>query len=189
MANTRKLLTVGRKLLKMLLPPLTNLPLQPGHRPLDDVLRDIGLAGDQWIIDGCKAYCHLQAAQAYVTNPWMHTPWLTAVVAKAMLGDLMGPLEKESRWVSRWWHGPYALLFAGSCLLATTRFWGTLLLVGGIVERIVWLRNAYFESKLDAIFSEINSKVYSGGVLAERLERLNGLTLKVPSILVEVLRI
>jgi hypothetical protein len=32
MANTRKLLTVGRKLLKMLLPPLTNLPLQPGHR-------------------------------------------------------------------------------------------------------------------------------------------------------------
>ena len=32
MANTRNPLTVGRKLLKMLLPPLNNLPLQPGHR-------------------------------------------------------------------------------------------------------------------------------------------------------------
>jgi hypothetical protein len=31
MANTRKPLTVGRKLLKMLLPPLNNLPLQLSH--------------------------------------------------------------------------------------------------------------------------------------------------------------
>ena len=32
MANTRKPLTLERKLPKMLLPPLNNLPLQPGHR-------------------------------------------------------------------------------------------------------------------------------------------------------------
>jgi hypothetical protein len=97
-------------------------PLNKRRQALDDVLRYIGLAGEQWILttpltDRDRTYYHLQAAQQYVMNARMHTPWMTAVVARVMLGDLMGRLEKAGRRVSRWWHGPWVLGLAGIYLV------------------------------------------------------------------------
>jgi hypothetical protein len=171
-------------------------PLDERRRALDDVLRHAGLAGDRWILtipltDEHRTDSHLKAAQTYVTNAWMHTPWLTSVIARAMLGDLMSSLEKPARWLCRWWHNPIALIVAGEYLkgFATTRSLGILLLVAGIGEGIALLWIGYLQTKLEPIIRQVDSKIYSGKVLAERLERLNRFTLEVPSILVELLRI
>ena len=67
---------------------------------------------------------------------------------------------------------------------SVTNFWNG----GPLGEMIALWRISSTLPELNRIIGEINSKTYSGRVLAERLERLNR-SIDVPSILVEVLRI
>jgi hypothetical protein len=174
-------------------------PMNERRKALDRFIRRAGLAGDRWMTAEhptigdpveLRRYSLLTAAQSYVTNSWMHTPWLTTVIACAMLSDLWVLLCKRERSLSRWWHHPLAFAGGGLILwdLAGLRSLGILFLAAAAVEMIALWRVKSVRWRLAQISSEVSSGAYSGRVLAERLERLNGPTLGVPSVLPEVLR-
>ena len=138
----------------------------------------------------------LQAGSAYVANNWMHTPWLTTLVAREMLSNLSSSLLGENTW--RWWPYPVACLWAGlipGLYFPNTRTLGVLLSIVGVGALVAGFRIVSIQEKLGRIINEVQSGFYSGRVLAERLEQLNHSRfefpsiLVVPSILVEVLRV
>jgi len=173
-------------------------PLNQRRLALDDVIRHVGLAVSDGIIvhplgntDDARTYSFREAARAYMANDWMHTPWLRTVIARAMLHDLRHSLVKSDKSLCRWWHHPGTLFVVGSILWKYAGpfldWLGILFIIAGIAEIFALLRVSIVGPRLEEIISEIDSESYSGRVLAERLERLNGATLRVPSILLRVL--
>lgn len=160
-------------------------------RALDKVLMDVCFASVRpttWGLD-MRARHLASAAQEYAANKWMHTRWLTTLVAREMLSDLKSSLQKREKRLRGWC---FALLGLGSVLVyfSNTRFLGIVLVC---IVNLVLVVSAFWmipgQSALDRIIDEVQSGFYSGRVLAERLERLNGFRCDVPSILTEMLRV
>jgi hypothetical protein len=164
-------------------------PLNERRMVLDGVLQNVRYAIERPKNSGVdiRSYSLAKAAQAYIANDWMHTPWMTALLAGQMLYDLKSHLEGRRKGWLRW---SVALLLAGGVLgfFSETRTFGILLCIAGIGAR--WAAEmGSTEAELNRITDEIESGFYSGRVLAGRLERLNTgwFRCDVPSILTEVL--
>lgn len=63
-----------------------------------------------------------------------------------------------------------------------------LIAAAGVVALVVAELRLADQNKLDRIIGEVQGGCFAGGVVAERLERLNSPRLHIPSILVELLR-
>lgn len=175
-------------------------PLYERKMALDGVLREVGLSRERpklLALDGwpasfaaeSRSRSLAEAAQAYVENDWMHTRWLTTLIARDMLFNLRSPMKAREEKCSRW---SVRLSVAGGVLglFPITRILGIvsfLLGVGIGVAAAAWVGSALPE--LDRIIGEIESGFYSGRVLADRLERLNPSRCDVPSVLTGVLRV
>jgi HAMP domain-containing protein len=175
-------------------------PLYERKMALDGVLRDVGLsrerpkllALDGWpasFAAGSRSFSLANAAQAYVENDWMHTRWLTTLLARDMLFNLRSPMKAREEKCARW---SVRLSVAGGVLglFPTTRILGVVSFLVGVgigVAAAVWVGSALPE--LDRIIGEVESGFYSGRVLADRLERLSPSRCDVPSVLTGVLRV
>jgi hypothetical protein len=168
-------------------------PLYERKRILDRVLIDLCFRGDpsQPLLE-TRAYSILSAAHTYVENTWMHTPWLTALIAREAVESLNSSVKERQRTLLRWrWH-PFTVGLAGAILwefLPSRRAMAILLFLVCIVQSLVGYRNEVIQAKLGRISDDLHSDVHSGPVLAERLERLNSLAFRVPSIVIAVLRV
>jgi hypothetical protein len=162
-------------------------PLHERKTALDAVLRDIGLAREQprvWGLD--RSYSLAKAAQVYVANDWMHTRWLTTLLAREMLFNLKSSLTEREKKMTRWWG---TLMVAGGVLsyFPNTRILGLVLCLAGVggIAAALWIAST--QSEIERMIGEVQSGSYSGRVLAERLEWLNRFRCDVPSILTGVL--
>jgi hypothetical protein len=165
-------------------------PLYERKMVLDGVLRDVGLSRERprvWGFD-MRSFSLARAAQAYLANDWMHTRWLTTLLARDMLFNLRSSLQEREKRRVRWW---VTLTVAGGVLACFegTRTLGVVLCLAGVGGYATEFRAASTLSELDRIISEIESGFYSGSVLAERLERRNRSGCDVPSVLIGVLRV
>ena len=155
---------------------------------LDGVLSAVCIAIERpewWLPDRTLA----EAAQTYIANNWMHSRWMTTLLASQMLYDLKYSVMKRERTLTRWWRHPMSIMFAGAALwkLPGIEYIGILLGAVGVVKGVEVWQIASTRSELERIYNEVESKIYAGRVLAERLDRLNRDRVDVPSILIEVL--
>lgn len=165
-------------------------PLHQRKRALDQVFMHLGLASNRQTLRGLNSRMHslASAAQVYVANDWMHTRWLTDLIARAMLLDIDSALKDRARRATI-----YALVLGAAAGIlgsfAVTKTFSLVLFVAIClgVASAVWA--AFLRSELDRIIAEVDASLYFGPVLAERLEHLNRLRLQVPSILIAVLRV
>jgi hypothetical protein len=165
-------------------------PLHKRKRAIDEVFQAIGRAIEHPKgLSGEDMALHLfaGAAQVYVANDWMHDRWLTTLLGREMLSKIRSSAARSGNVWMRWSIG---LSVAGSAVayIASTTV-GVLIFVAGLGLGLTAIRISYAQGELDRIMDEVQGGCFAGGVLAERLERLNSPRLHIPSILVEVLRI
>lgn len=116
-------------------------PLRERKKALEGVLQDIGIAKEGpevCELHGGRSHSLAKAAPAYVANDWMHTRWLTTLLAREMLSDLESSLTERLKKLQRW---GTTLAVAAFVLGYFTRFWGIVLIVacGGVFARAVWI--------------------------------------------------
>jgi HAMP domain-containing protein len=140
---------------------------------LDGVLRDIGLARERPQVGSMNLRHNslARAAHAYVVNGWMHAQWLTALIAGEMLSDLRSSLAKRVEALSKL---ALVLMIAGGALgWLWDRSLGLMLIVVGAGGLGATFRIFSSLTETERILDEVRSGLYSGDVLAQRLERLN----------------
>jgi hypothetical protein len=158
-------------------------PLYERKRILDEVLLHFCYAMGQ--PKGLRGFA--KAAQVYVANDWMYDRWLTKLLAHAMLSKLLSTVNESTKPLYRWYVG-LSVVGGLVCLASTTV--GVFIIVVTVLWAVVALtRIGNAQSELDRIIVEVEEDCFAGGVLAERLERLNSPRLQIPSILVELLRV
>ncbi len=169
-------------------------------RALDEVLQNLGHAiePEQGLYPAHLLFA--KAAQAYLANDWMHDRWLAKLLAREMLSKMRSSLAVD---VARWRRWSTGLLVVGCVAFLASKAIGILMAVAGGIAKgagifmlaagvvafvVAGIRDA-IRYELDFIILEVGGGCGAGGVVAERLERLNGPRLRVPSILVELLRL
>lgn len=165
-------------------------------RALDEVLQDLGRAMKrEKTLSGndMAAYLFAQAAQVYVANDWMHDRWLAKLLAREMLSEIRSSVAKSENVAWRWNRGfmvVACVVTAAGVLIsaAAVRAVGIVIFGAGVVAGVVAEVRQGDQNKLDRIIDEVQGGSFAGGVVAERLERLNSPRLHIPSILVELLR-
>ena len=156
---------------------------------LDGVLRDICLAIERPTAGGfnLRPLSLSKAASAYIDNDWMHTKWLTTLIAREMLSELGSTMEKSSKAYSK---GMWTSLAAG---LVLGYLWdqavGIMLGAVGLWALAMGIWVSCTGVKIEQIANELRSGHYDGGVLADRIERFNRrFGCRIPSVLTGVLR-
>jgi hypothetical protein len=150
--------------------------------------REKGLTGEDM-----APHLFAEAAQVYVANDWMHDRWLAKLLTREMLSNVRSSVAKSANRARRWNFGCMAVacvvVTAGVLMAAAAvKAVGVLIAVAGAVALVVDALRICDQGKLDRIIDEVQGECFAGGVVAERLERLNSPRLPIPSILVELLR-
>lgn len=163
--------------------------LDKQRKALDGVLQDICLAIERPTVAGfnSRPLSLSKAANAYIENDWMHTKWLTTQISRVMLADLGSTMEKSSK---SYFKGTLMSLAAG---LAVGRLWdravGIMLGAAGLWALAMGFWTSYTAVEIEQIGDALQSGNYDGGVLTDRLERLNRrFGCQIPSVLTGVLR-
>jgi len=166
-------------------------PVFERKRTLDHVLGNLGRAiKREKTLSGndMAAYLFAQAAQVYVANDWMHDRWLAKFLAREMLSEMRSSVAKSAK-RAHWWAIGLGTGAAAAAACLAGRTVGVLIFIAALLaSAVITARLDYAGLVLDRIIDEVGGGCFAGGVVAERLERLNGLSLHIPSILVELLR-
>jgi hypothetical protein len=166
-------------------------PVFERQRTLEHVLynlvraieREKGLMGEDLAPDLLA-----EAAQVYVANDWMHDRWLAKFLAGVVLSNVRSSVAKSAK-RALWWTIGLQIGVAAAAACLASRTVGVLIFMAALLAMaVIVARLDYAGFVLDSIIGEVGGGCFAGGVVAERLERLNGLSLHIPSILVELLR-
>jgi hypothetical protein len=171
-------------------------PVYERKRTLDKVLQNLGRAIErEKTLMGEEMAPHLlaEAAQVYLANDWMHDRWLAQLLARGMLSNVRSSVAKSANRARRLSFGCMAVacvVVAAGVLIAAAavKAVGVLIAASAAVDLVVAGLRIRDQIKLDRIIDEVQGGCFAGGVVAERLERLNSPRLHIPSILVELLR-
>ncbi len=164
--------------------------LNKRRRALDGVLQDICLAIERPTVGGFnwRARSLSDAASAYIDNDWMHTKWLTTLIAREMLSELGSTMEKSSKAYSKgMWISSAAGLVLG---YLWDRAIGLMLGAVGLWAFAMGYWITWTGVEIEQMADELRSGRYDGSVLAGRLEWLNRrFGCRIPSVLTGVLRV
>jgi len=163
--------------------------LNKRRRALDEVLQQHCLAIERPTAGGfnLRPLSLSNAANAYIENDWMHTKWLTTLIAREILSDLGSTMDKSSK---AYFKGMWVSLAAGLVVgYVWDRAIGIMLGAAALcaLAMVFWV--SYTSMEIEQIADELRSGRYDGSVLAARLEGLNRrFGCRIPSVLTGVLR-